>query len=264
MGYDLTEYAQTPLGRLAFHQTGSGEPLILHHGGESHKGQYDIFAPHLADGIRAISYDQRDIGDSFKVTEPYELKAFADDCVALMDALGFEKAHIAGISFGGVISLHMAVNHPDRVQTLIVGAAPATMSASAPFLQKLLASSPAERTDLMVDAILSPKALTDRELTATVREHLSMTNSSPDSHRIKSMRGHNLDEELRAIDIPTLLIYGSDDPIAVPATGQFIADRIPGAELVVLDGARHGLSFEFREQTGRLMSDFVLKHPVRA
>jgi len=264
MGYDLTEYAETPLGRLAFHQTGSGEPLILHHGGESHKGQYDIFAPHLADGIRAISYDQRDIADSFQAAEPYELKALADDCAALMDALGLEKAHIAGISFGGVIALHMAVNHPDRVQTLIIGAAPAASRASAPFLQDMLSKSPGERADLMVEAILSPKARMDHELTATVRGLLSVTHSKPDSHRMAALRNHDLDEELRAIDIPTLLLYGSDDPIVTPEAGQFIADRIPGAELVVLDGARHGLSFEFREHTARLMSDFVLKHPLPA
>jgi 3-oxoadipate enol-lactonase len=264
MGYDLTEYAQTPLGRLAFHQTGSGEPLILHHGGESHKDQYAIFAPHLADGIRAISYDQRDIADSFQAAGPYELKALADDCAALMDALGLEKAHIAGISMGGVISLHMAVNHPDRVQTLIVGAAPAATRAIGPFLQNMMTRSPEERTDLMVEALLSPEARIDRGLTATVRELLAMTNSKPGSHRMESLRNHDLDEELRAIGIPTLLLYGSDDPIATPESGQFIADRILGAELVVLDGARHGLSFEFREQTARLMSDFVLKHPLAA
>jgi len=264
MGYDLTEYATTPLGRLAFHQTGAGEPLILHHGGESHKGQYAVFAPHLAPGIRAISYDQRDIADSFQVADPYDLKALADDCAALMDALGLEKAHIAGISFGGAISLHMAVNHPDRVQTLTVGAAPPAMRDSAPFMRNMLSRSPAERTDLMVDALLTPRAQMDQELTATLREVLSLTTSRPDSHRMEAIRGHDLDAELRAIGIPTLLIYGSDDPIATPESGRFIADRIPGAELVVLDGARHGLSFEFREQTARLVSDFVLSHPLSA
>ncbi|HUN31660.1 MAG TPA: alpha/beta fold hydrolase [Trebonia sp.] len=264
MGFDLTEYASTPLGRLAFHQTGSGEPVILHHGGESHKGQYEIFAPHLADGIRAISYDQRDIGDSFRAAGPYGLKALADDCAALMDALGLDKAHIAGISFGGVVSLHMAIHHPDRVQTLIVGAAPPAMRASAPFLQKMAARSPEERNDLMIEALLSPQAQLDHELTATVREVLSVTYSRPGSHRLESLRDHDLDAELAAIGVPTLLIYGSDDPICPPAAGQFIADRITGAELVVLDGARHGLSFEFRAQTAALMSDFVLSHRTRA
>src|SRR6201996_6311709 len=107
MGYDRTEYAQTPLGRIAFHQTGAGEPLILSHGGESHKGQYAPLAPLLADGIRAISYDQRDVADSFAVAGPYTMADVADDVVRLMDALGLEKAHIAGFSYGGLVSLNV-------------------------------------------------------------------------------------------------------------------------------------------------------------
>ena len=262
MGYDLTEYAQTPLGRLAFHQTGSGEPLILHHGGEGHKGQYAIFAPHLAAGIRAISYDQRDIAESLTAAQPYDLKALADDCAALMDALGLDKAHIAGISMGGVIALHMAVHHPGRVKTLIVGAAPAAARWSATFLQQMLSKSAEERTDLMVEALLSPRGLTDSEMAATLRATLSVTHSAPGSHRMAALRAHDLEAELSMIDIPTLVINGSDDPIVTPESARLVADRIPGAELVVLDGARHGLSFEFREQTGKLISDFVLKHPV--
>ena len=73
MGFDTFELVNVKGGQLAYLDAGSGEPLIMHHGGESHKGQYAAFAPLLAPGIRSISYDQRDVADSFAAAAPYTL-----------------------------------------------------------------------------------------------------------------------------------------------------------------------------------------------
>jgi len=264
MGYDLIEYAETPLGRIAFHQTGSGEPLILSHGMESHKGQYAPLAPLLAGNIRAISYDQRDIADSFAVAEPYTMAEVADDVIRLMDALGFEKAHIAGFSFGGLVSLNVAVHHPDRVQTLIAGTSPDNRRPATQFLQGLLAMDTAERTEAMIKAALSEQGQLDPVMAATARSVISGGYTRPGSHRFEAMATHDVGDKLANVTAPTLFIYGSDDPIASPQDGAALAADIPGARLAVVEGARHGIYWEFREATARLINEFVSAHPIRS
>ena len=262
MSYDAFKLANIDGGQIAYHESGSGEPLLMHHGGESHKGQYAAFAPLLAAGIRSISYDQRDVGDSFSAADPYTIGDIADDCVQLMDALGIEKAHVMGFSYGGIVALHVARRHPDRVRTLIAGAAPASYAVMADAAKEIIARPPAERAELMLQALFSPQGQADAELVGSARRALSGGSAAPDSNRIGALRTHVLDEQLAAITAPTLLVYGSDDPLAPPATGRFIADRIPDARLEIIEGGRHGLTSEFKEPVAALVSEFVLRHPV--
>lgn len=262
MSYDAYKLATTTLGDLAYHEMGSGEPLIMHHGGESHKGQYSSFAPLLADGIRSISYDQRDMVDSFLVNEPYAIADVADDCIALMDALGIEKAHIMGISFGGAVTLNIGIRHPDRVQTLMVGAAPVNFMTSSPYAVEVFSRPIEERAELMVAAILSEAGQRDRDLLEQVRKAVSGRYTKPGSHRMGAFSSHDVSDLLDHIHQPTLLFYGDDDPLVPVAAGEALAAGIADSELVVLPGARHGLSFEFKETTAKLVSDFVLAHPI--
>lgn len=263
MSFDAVRLAQTGLGPIAYHELGSGEPLIMHHGGESHKGQYEGFAWLLPPGIRAISYDQRDVGSSFRATRPYGIGDIADDCVALMDALGIEKAHILGFSFGGIVTMHVGVRHPDRVQSLIIGTAPVRFDEQHEALKELVATHGLQtQEELMIQAILSPAGQADPDQVDRVRRMMTGRVSDPGSNRMNAVRGHALDQELRSIVAPTLLVYGSDDPLCAPANGTFIANRIRNAELVTIDGARHGLSSEFKDRVAGLVRTFVLKHPV--
>lgn len=254
--------ARTPAGTIAYQETGSGEPLLLHHGAESHRGQYTGFAPLLPNGIRAISYDQRDIGGSFTSSEPYTMADLADDCVALMDALEIEQAHIMGISFGGALSLHVAIRHPDRVRSLLVGAAPDGTTGRSEYMTRILAASPDERTELMVGAVLSDDGRRDPDMEGAVRRLVSGRHSPPGSSRMAALDSHRVIDDLHRVTAPTLLLYGSDDPLVSVDNGRVLAAGIPGAELVVIPGARHGLSFEFATTTAALVGDFVLAHPT--
>lgn len=262
MSFSTVKVAETTNGPIAYHELGSGEVLLMHHGGESHRGQYAGFAPLLGEGIRAISYDQRDVGDSFRCTDPYEIGDIADDSVALLDALGIERAHIMGFSFGGAVSLHIAIRHPDRVQSLICGAAPASFRNINEFTKAALARPPEERFDIMVQAILSPAGQSDPAQLERLRTMMAGQVSDPDSYRIQCLRSHDLDEELRTIKAPTLLIYGADDPLASPDDGRFIAERIPNATFVCVPDARHGLSSEFKEPVARLVREHVLANRI--
>ncbi|GAA1379632.1 alpha/beta hydrolase [Pseudonocardia kongjuensis] len=253
---------RTPAGVLAYQETGTGEPLIMHHGAESHRGQYTGFARHLPGGIRAISYDQRDIGDSFTASGPYSMGDLADDCVALMDALGIDRAHVMGISFGGALSLHVAIRHPDRVRSLLVGAAPDGASSPSEFMTRLLSATDDERTELMIEAVLSDAGRRDPALAGPVRRIVSGRHSPPGSPRMAALAGHRVVDDLHRITAPTVLFYGADDPLVPVGNGEVLAAGIAGAELVVVPGARHGLSFEFATTVATLVGEFVHAHPV--
>lgn len=250
---------------FAYHESGSGEPLILHHGGESHKGQYQIFMPLLADGIRVISYDQRDVGHASTADGPYGPGDLADDCIELMDALGVDQAHVMGISFGGAIALHVGHRHPDRVRSLIVGAAPDSFQRPNPFIERVLGMTPEERGALMLDASLSPDAQQDELLLSTLAGLMHGRVTAPGSYRSEAIRAHDLSEdEVASITPPTLLVYGEDDPLVPPDLGRILHARMPSSELVVIPGARHGLSFEFRHQLADLVNAWVADHRIAA
>ncbi|GAA3573539.1 alpha/beta hydrolase [Amycolatopsis ultiminotia] len=260
MSYDEYRVAEVAGNRIPYHETGTGEPLLIHHGAESHKGQYAIFAPLLPPGIRAVSYDQRDVGDAESVDADYTISDLADDCVGLMDALHIEKAHVMGISFGGAIALHVGLRHPGRVQSLIVGAAPDSFARPNAYVAKMMAAPPEQRGALMRAASLSPEAQQDEWLLARLADLGRGTVTALGSRRRAAMESHDVRDRLAEITAPTLLLYGELDPIAPPEAGADLHAQLPSSELVVLAGARHGLSFEFRERTAELVTDWIARH----
>lgn len=264
MSYDAYRVAEASGNRIPYHETGAGEPLLLHHGAESHKGQFAIFAPLLDPGIRAISYDQRDVGDAESVDADYTMLDLADDCVGLMDALHIERAHVMGISFGGAVALHVGIRHPERVQSLIVGATPHSFARPTPYAARVMAAPAEQRAALMRDASLSPEAQQDEWLMSQLANLGRGTVTALGSRRRAAMESHDVRGLLAEVTAPTLLVYGELDPIAPPEIGQQLHAQLPTSELVVLPGARHGLSFEFRAQTAALANDWVFHHRIGA
>ena len=105
----------------AYEDIGTGEPLVLVHGGESSRTEYTKgFVPYLGDGIRALPYDQRDSGETKNDDSPYTMSDLARDCAAFIEALGLDQAHLMGGSYGGMIALRVAIEHPQRVRSLVL------------------------------------------------------------------------------------------------------------------------------------------------
>jgi pimeloyl-ACP methyl ester carboxylesterase len=253
---------QIEVGRIsvAYVASGAGQPLVLLHGGESSRRQYDLFRPLLGPGIRAIAYDQRDVGDTVSGQEPYTIATLARDCAGLIEALGFERAHLMGASLGGAIAMNVAIEHPDRVASLtLVSAPPSVPGAGA---AKIIAMSPDERAKFMLDAVISPEG--QRRDPALVRQVLSLLRGSAmlSERRRDAVRTHDCADRLTEITAPTLVINGTDDPLVPAATAEFVAGRIPGATLELVDGGRHGLTLEQREETAGLVRRFVLAHVI--
>ncbi|WP_433796547.1 alpha/beta fold hydrolase [Actinoplanes sp. CA-252034] len=269
--------------RLAVDDLGGagGDPLLLVMGlGVSRFWWPDGLVAALIDaGFSVASFDGRDAGgsthfDDIPAGNPltgllrgrsyaYTAEDMADDTVAVLDALGWQRAHLFGVSQGGLVAQRTALRHPDRVHTLTTYAAvPSDARGAAalryvrlPFLARLARMRhPGGRDgDLaagldLARAVASPgypfdeqdaRLRVERELDAGLpsgvrdsRAQARQTSASWHGPRLRSMR------------VPTLVLHGELDPLARPAAGRRIASSVPGARYVELPGTGHDLPRE--------------------
>jgi pimeloyl-ACP methyl ester carboxylesterase len=216
----------------------------------------------VAAGYRVIRYDLRDTGGS--TTNPpgaaaYSVVDLCDDLIAILDAYGLDSAHLAGMSLGGLISQLAAVRHPERVRSLTLiaseplnGTDESTAEIDPRFMEHFatMGSLDWDNRAAVTSFILgiarlcagSAHPFDEGREQARIGRELDRTSS------IQSAFNHALIEgeidrrwDVRSIGAPTLVIHGSEDPILPLASGRSIARQIPGAELLVLEGAGHEL-----------------------
>src|SRR6266516_552073 len=116
--------AAAPDGRtqLYWESTGAGAPVLLVMGLGLSAGAWWRTVPVLASRLRVITFDNRGVGRSQAFSHAYTTEAMADDAVAVLDAAGLERAHVYGISLGGMVAQQFALRHPERIRSLVLGA----------------------------------------------------------------------------------------------------------------------------------------------
>ncbi len=267
-------YAKVNGINIYYEVHGEGEPLVLVPGLGSDLTRWYRNLPGLAKEFRVITFDNRGAGRTDKPDEPYSMKMFADDIAGLLDALGVAGTHLFGISMGGMISLNFAVLHPDRLISLIPGctrpggvhsiADGAGGGALNPALMDKL--SPEERNRNLLPELWSEAFIRDNP--DLVEEYVKTTSqhpASPSSYRrqMAAADAHDVYDRLPEITAPTLVIHGEDDRLIPAANGAIIAERIPGAELVILEGLGHGFYSEQPEKVNGILIEFMKRHPAR-
>ncbi|WP_080802256.1 alpha/beta fold hydrolase [Arabiibacter massiliensis] len=196
-------------------EEGAGEPLILLHGNGEDGSYFEHQMARFAGRFRVIALDTRGHGKSPRGEAPFRIRQFADDLLAFMDARGIERAHLLGFSDGGNIALVFALAHPERVGKLVLNGAN-------------LDARGVKRT------VQLPIELGYRIARLFARR-------SPEARRNAEMLGlmvndPNIDSaELAALDVPTLVIAGTNDMIREPHT-RLIAASIPNAQLAFVEG----------------------------
>ncbi|MGB3414271.1 MAG: alpha/beta hydrolase [Microbacteriaceae bacterium] len=249
--------AQTTDGtELFWDAQGSGEPLLLIAGqAMSHRGWLSIL-PQYTEKHRTIYFDHRGIGQSGPgVTEPYSTSLFAQDCLAILQAAGEEKAHIYGHSMGGRIAQELAIAHPESVRKVILGATTAGES------QGKKRSREATRDLFSGDW----RRLTPHFFSAQfVEEHEEIvrvffrTDASPETlkqHYIAS-KTHDAWARLDQITAPTLILHGDADDLTPVENAILMAETIPDAQLAVLKDGLHGYFLE-REDANDIALKFL-------
>ena len=223
------------------------------------------------EGYQVVRFDNRDVGLSSKLDAPdYALTDMADDAVAVLDAVGVSKAHVMGCSMGGMIVQRLAIDHADRLLSV-------TSVMSRPGEPGFGDSSPDALAFLMAPPPSSRSAYIDHQM-AALRVYGSKTEWL-DEDFIRARAGAAFDrcfcpdgiarqmqavmadgsrsDQLRAVDLPALVIHGSRDTLIDPSGGRHTAELIPGARYVEIDGMGHDYPTAVWEQWVGIWSDFV-------
>ncbi len=211
----------------------------------------------VAKGYRAIRFDNRDTGLSTWPKEAYKLSDMASDGIAVLDAAGVSKAHIAGVSMGGMIVQRMALDHRERVLSMTsimstTGAANAFRST--PEAAAVLNNPPPNpKTDFdafVANGIKNARTIgspgypwTDAELRGRVIAEYERAFNPMGVGRQRAAVTADGDrtDELRTLSMPVVVLHGADDPLLMKVGGEATAAAIPDAELRIIPGMGHDL-----------------------
>jgi 3-oxoadipate enol-lactonase len=219
-------------------------------------GQVRALSRHL----RVVRYDHRGHGDSPVPPGPYELADLGADVLALLDRLGLERVHWCGLSLGGMVGMWLAINAPERIDRLVLCCSSARLGPPEMWAERA-ATVREHGVEAIADAgigrWLTPEFIEHRpEATAQVRAMLAATPAEGYAACCGAIERMDLLPDLGAIRAPTLVIAAADDPATPPEHGEAIAERVPGARLVIVDGARHLATVE----QPRAMTDLIAGH----
>ncbi|MFC1921480.1 alpha/beta fold hydrolase [Chloroflexota bacterium] len=253
---------------------GEGEPLLLIMGLGGDLTRWFRILPILAKEYMVIIFDNRGAGKSDKPDIAYTMEMMADDAAGLLNNIGIDAAHTFGISLGGMIALNYALRHPGKVLSLILGCTrcggthsindpEGASSALNPELIQVL--SPEERARAMMPYLWSQEFIDNNP--DVVEQHITSSMENPIdftgySRQMGAAATHDTFDRLPEIKLPTLVIAGDADRLIPVENSPIIASGIPGAELVILKGIGHGFYTEARDETGRIVIDFMKRHGV--
>jgi 3-oxoadipate enol-lactonase len=232
---------------LYYEQTGAGERLLLISGtgGDLRRG------PRLADGevfkpFEVLQYDQRGLGQSAVPEGPYSMADYASDAAALLDAVDWDGALVAGVSFGGMVAQELAIGHPERVRRLVLACTSSGgVGGSSYPLQDLVDLPPDEAIARRMECLDTRWDAAWREshpdVVKMIAEAFGFGGTSEEAARgvhlqIEARSHHDTADRLGQIGCPTLVCGGRFDGIAPPANSDFLASHIPGAQQHMFDG----------------------------
>lgn len=251
---------ETEVG-IAYEATGSGPPLLLVQGlGYARWGWEPIVRP-LAASYRVITFDNRGIGDSDAPPGPYDTAAMAADAVRVLDALGVRRAHVMGASLGGMIAQMVALDHPDRVDRLVLacttpgGADAHPLPEATLALIRAAAGLPPEEA---VRRFTANALATTGPLDDLVARRLARP-QDPVAWQAQSAAslGHDIGARLGEIRAPTLVLHGTADRVVDPRNAALLAARLPDARLEWLPGLGHLFFWEDPARTVALVRAFL-------
>jgi len=254
--------------QISYDQRGAGEPLLLINGFASSSATWGpAFLEGLARSFRLITFDNRGTGRSDTRDEPVTLARLADDGVAVLDALGVARAHVMGISMGGMIAQELALRHPERVLGLVLGCTnvgvPLSQVASQETLALLFppagvdpreAARYAWRVGYTDAFIAANQALLESVLDRALEHPTPLFTRMRQSEAVREWQSH---DRLGGLTAPTLIITGDRDILVPPENSQILHERIAGSRLEVIKDAAHVFPSSHPEETVGLVTEFL-------
>ncbi|HEV3352584.1 MAG TPA: alpha/beta hydrolase [Acidimicrobiales bacterium] len=225
-----------------------------------------------AEGYQVMRFDNRDVGLSSKLDDrpSYTVADMASDAVAVLDAIGVERAHVMGCSMGGMIVQRLAIHHPDRLLSMtsvMSRTGEPGYGESSPEAFAVLTAKPAKSRDEYIERQVAalhvygskPEWLDDAFIAA--RAAAAYDRCFCPAGIVRQITAISVDgsrtEALRRVHVPTLVLHGSRDTLIDPSGGRQTAEVIPGARYVEIDGMGHDYPVAVWPQWVAIWADFA-------
>ena len=249
--------------KIYWDEQGQGAPLLLIMGLGYTSVMWYRTRPALAPRYRTLAFDNRGVGRSDVPPGPYSIAAMASDAAAVLDAAAVARAHVFGVSMGGMIAQEFALQYPERTCSLILGCTasggPSAVHAESKVIDVLLARG--MTLEQAREAILpyiydaaTPREKIDDDVNQR-REWLPSVEGY--MAQVMAILAWESYSRLAQIKAPTLVIHGKSDALVPPGNGELIAGRIPGAKLVLLEHASHLFLTDQTDESNRAILEFL-------
>lgn len=263
-------------GRIAWHEHGPeeagapGEPVLMIMGLAASSRLWYRLVPWLSRRHRVILFDNRGTGGSPPVRSRLTMASMARDGLTVLDEAGVDSAHVVGASMGGMIAQHIALDHRERVTSLVLACTTPGGRSGAPSWRLLAASAlrpffGSRRTFPIVAPVLYADNTRD-ERPDRVREDLDrriQDNTAPLTvyAQMGAIGGHDTRPRLGELGgLPTLVVHGLEDRLIPPSRGRELAELIPGAHLELIPSCGHLLATDAEQAT----ASAILEHLERS
>jgi 3-oxoadipate enol-lactonase len=220
--------------------------------------------PEISRRYRAIVFDNRGVGRSDVPRGPYRIAGMARDAMAVMDAAGVKVAHVMGASMGGMIAQELALRHPDRVKSLLLGctscggfrARPPNLR-RVPIFRNWRGMNNEQRARAVVPMLYAkgtPREVIEEDIQVRLIHYPTLRGTLYQAMAIPFWSSYR---RLPRLKPPTLVMHGEQDRVLPPMNGKRLAERIPGARLKMIANAGHMMSSDQPEQTMREILSFL-------
>jgi pimeloyl-ACP methyl ester carboxylesterase len=257
--------ALAPSGvRIAWERRGAGEPLLLIHGLGYARWGWEPVADALAEAHEVVLFDNRGIGESDAPAGPYTVSGMAEDAVAVLDVAGLERAHLLGTSLGGMIALQLVLDHPERVDRLVLACTTPGGAGAAPMPERtvrLLGEAQALPSEVALRRFIENAFGPDPDPAQIERilRHRIRAAQAPAAWAAQAAAGVAFDvwERLAEIRTRTLVLTGDQDAVVDPENSELLAARIPEARFEVFAGCGHLFFWEQPTQFVETVTEFL-------
>ncbi len=251
---------------LRVEEAGEGPPLLLIMGLgaslETWVAQRDVFAEHH----RVILFDNRGAGASECPPPPWTVPDMAADAVGILDALGISRAHVLGVSMGGMIAQEMAIGWPERVDRMVLAVSFARPDPLRRAFLLFRRWARLQGADLVQEGVanlpwlVSPRVLNDPDRLERLLAVVSaMPLMAPEAYanQIDAILEHDTLARLHRVRAPTLVMAAAEDVLTPLYLSREILDAIPGARLMVLPEGNHAVQIEDPERFNAAVLRFL-------
>jgi 3-oxoadipate enol-lactonase len=266
---DLLKVAKIGQYDIQYLDIGQGTPVVLIHGLAGDYSAWTNQIQLLKAHYRVIAFDNRGAGKSSQVDEPISTQDLAKDTLGLMDVLQIQSAHIVGRSMGGAVAQYMALMSPERVKSLVLCASFAVLD---PLGRRVLLNMRealewrmnwADHARHSIQNFVSAQFFnTEQEQVKKIEALIGGETRLPACYirQNEACQNHDTSDQLSAINQPTLVMAGKNDPICSLMATEILSKGIPNSQTILFDNASHFFLMEQSDKFNQSLQDWLNSH----